>query len=96
MEKKLSNGSILRTSCSVGFCVIPFFPNKPRLLTWEQGLEIADAALYVAKAEGRNRWVGVSCGETPWPDLQQTYTDILQDLKRADEQGFVHLERSLS
>lgn len=94
MEKKLSNGSILRTSCSVGFCVIPFFPNKPRLLTWEQGLEIADAALYIAKAEGRNRWVGVSCGETPWPDVQKTIVDVLHDLKQANELGLVKLERS--
>jgi diguanylate cyclase (GGDEF)-like protein len=96
METRLGNGSVLRASCSVGFCVIPFFPDKPRLLAWEQALEIADAALYRAKAEGRNRWFGVSCGSTAWPDVQGTYTEVLHDLKQADERGLVRIERSRS
>ena len=93
LECKLPNGQVLRNTCSVGYCMIPFFPGEPRLLTWEEVLGMADAALMVAKTEGRNRWVGVLCGNKPWEDMQRTYFEIISDVKRASELGLVKLDR---
>lgn len=91
---QLPNGKILKKTVSMGFCVMPFFADQPRVLNWEQVLALADAALYLAKAEGRNRWVGIKAGSTAWPDAQQACADVLHDLKGAAERGLVTLERS--
>jgi diguanylate cyclase (GGDEF)-like protein len=54
---RLSGGKVARTSCSIGFTCYPFVREAPELLTWEQTLAVADAALYRAK-EQRNGWIG--------------------------------------
>jgi diguanylate cyclase (GGDEF)-like protein len=90
---RLPSGVSLNKTCSVGFCVLPFFPGKPGKLNWEQAMGLADAALYIAKQEGRNRWVGVTCGEKPWEDTQSFYVQIRQNLMEACEQAYINLER---
>lgn len=89
---KLPDGRILQKTASIGFCSMPFATGQPRL-SWEQVLSIADAALYVAKAEGRNRWVGVAIGKAPWADSETTCAVVSQDLLRAEEMGLVKLDR---
>lgn len=42
-------------SISIGVGCLPFDPTQPEALGWEQVVEIADAAMYIAKHEGRNR-----------------------------------------
>lgn len=91
---RLADGAALRQTCSIGFCVLPFFPDHPRRLNWEQALGLADAALYVAKREGRNRWVGVGHGTTRWDDTPLAYVAIRDDLPRACERGEIVLERA--
>ena len=54
---RVSNGRVARTSCSIGFAAVPFVPDHPELLDWQQTLSIADLALYHAKHD-RNTWVG--------------------------------------
>ncbi len=54
---RVGNGVVARTSCSIGFAPVPFIPGHQQALSWEQSLNIADAALYEAKRE-RNFWVG--------------------------------------
>ena len=83
----------LRKTCSLGYCVLPFFPESPRLLTWEQALGLADAALRIAKSEGRNRCLGVGCGAKPWDEIPSAYLKIVHDLKRACTAGFIILDR---
>lgn len=90
---RLPDGSALHQTCSLGFCVLPFFPDQPRKLNWEQALGLADAALYIAKQEGRNRWVGAAWGTTAWDDTPLAYIAIRDDLLRACERGEVALER---
>lgn len=53
----------LSKSCSVGFACFPFLPNQPDLLSWVQVVELADQALYIAKRDGRDAWVGLTGGE---------------------------------
>lgn len=63
---RLPDGKELKKTCSIGYSLFPFDPQKVELLTWEQVLSLADAALYRAKATGRNRAIGVFPGEQPW------------------------------
>jgi diguanylate cyclase (GGDEF)-like protein len=62
---EIGHGRRIERSCSIGFAAMPFVPEQPRLLSWAQVVELADHALYVAKQEGRDRWVGVACERAP-------------------------------
>jgi diguanylate cyclase (GGDEF)-like protein len=54
---RLSDGRVARTSCSIGFARYPFVLEAPALLSWQQCLDMADAALSHAKKR-RNTWLG--------------------------------------
>ena len=58
----LADGTALRRSCSVGFACFPLSTTQPRGLSWSEVIDLADAALYMAKKAGRNRWHGVQGG----------------------------------
>lgn len=49
----------LQKTCSFGFAAFPFYPLYPAALNWEQVVDRADQALYLAKRSGRNTWVGL-------------------------------------
>lgn len=51
----LPNGKVLKATCSVGCTAFPFSPEDPDCLSWEGTLNLADAALYHAKHNGRNQ-----------------------------------------
>lgn len=88
----LPNGQVIRMTLSVGFCAIPLFEDPTQGLNWEQCLALADASLYVAKAEGRNRWVGIKCGKVPCLDSIDHYREILRDPRQAASRGLIDLE----
>ncbi len=56
---ELPDGEILKQTCSIGYAIFPFFPANLTLMNWEQVVNIADEALYIAKNSGRDTWVGV-------------------------------------
>ncbi len=58
-------GQSLAISCSIGFAAFPLQSSQPRALDWAATLGLADAALYQAKQQGRNRWVGVLAPARP-------------------------------
>jgi diguanylate cyclase (GGDEF)-like protein len=55
---RLDKGAEVFLTCSVGWAPFPWIPEAPDALTFEQVIEIADRALYVAKRTGRNHGVG--------------------------------------
>jgi diguanylate cyclase (GGDEF)-like protein len=69
-------------TASVGFCAFPLARRHPRGLDWSQAVDLADAALYAAKAAGRNAWVGLvdapGLDATAWP-LDRPVADWLLD-----------------
>jgi len=48
----------LAVTVSVGFVVFPLDPAAPRAWDWDATLNLADGALYAAKAQGRDGFVG--------------------------------------
>ncbi len=48
----------LRLTVSIGYSMFPFYDEAPRLLTFEQMVQLADLAMYYAKNHGRNRTAG--------------------------------------
>ena len=93
-EFVLPDGRTIRNTVSVGYSTIPFRSNQPCMLTWEQVLALADAALYMAKAQGRNRCVGVTFGEATWTAVNETCVDVVQDLQAASDRQLIRLEKS--
>jgi diguanylate cyclase (GGDEF)-like protein len=80
----LEGGVPLPKTASIGFAAFPFVPESPLAISWTQVVEIADQALYLAKAGGRNTWTGVVA--TPRTDpqilargLAQSSVDVLTD-----------------
>lgn len=52
----LPDGTGVQRTCSIGFAAFPFAAAQPQS-SWEAVIDVADAGLYKAKREGRNRWV---------------------------------------
>ncbi len=57
-EFDLGDGHHIRKTCSIGFACLPFSTDAGAAFTWQHVLEIADAALFEAKHDGRNRVYG--------------------------------------
>ncbi len=55
---RLGNGQVARITTSIGYASYPFIKEQPELLTWEEVLGVADAAMYEAKQK-RNAWTGI-------------------------------------
>lgn len=54
----LGEGRMLGRIGSIGFAAYPLFPGASGQPSWEQVVDLADQALYVAKESGRDGWVG--------------------------------------
>jgi diguanylate cyclase (GGDEF)-like protein len=63
----LPDGSAIQRTCSIGFAAWPFSPAVPRALGWERVIDLADAALYIAKHASRNAWAGIALGNDDDP-----------------------------
>ncbi|HEY1129354.1 MAG TPA: GGDEF domain-containing protein [Roseateles sp.] len=85
----------LRVTVSIGFASFPIGSSggtaAPALrLHWEQAVNWADMVLYKAKAEGRNRGVGITAVEAPDANMLAA---LLQDFDAACINGQVQLRQ---
>ena len=72
---------------SIGYASFPFIKDQPDLLTWEEVLGIADAAMYEAK-EKRNAWCGIE--GIDWSDSGiALYQAIKSDPGKLAEDGVI-------
>ena len=55
---EIGPGETVHVTVSIGFCAFPLDPRHPRLWDWRACLALADSALYAAKAQGRDGYVG--------------------------------------
>jgi diguanylate cyclase (GGDEF)-like protein len=82
----------INCSCSIGITCFPFLKNHFETLTWEQTLNFADLALYLAKNNGRNTWVslientGDDNTEHPITDSNSFYNNVMTNLVDLIEQ----------
>lgn len=84
-------GDALRLTCSIGYACHPLaLPESEAVRwTWEDVLNLADQALYLAKGQGRNQHVGVLPQALSLsPAMAET---LRQDLLHAQTQGLVEL-----
>jgi diguanylate cyclase (GGDEF)-like protein len=69
----------VRLTCSIGFASYPFVTSEPRAYSWEEVVELADRALFLAKRRGPDMWTGVfgtpRTVETPLEDLLALITE---------------------
>jgi len=86
----LGEGSTLRKTCSIGLVPFPLFPDKPDLLSFEQGIQVADLALYHAKHHGRDQAVALFAGPNG-PAQDEDVQRLVTDLGAALDQGFLRL-----
>ncbi|MBT8102258.1 MAG: GGDEF domain-containing protein, partial [Gammaproteobacteria bacterium] len=90
----VGGGQNARTTCSIGFASFPFIVDTPDLLSWEQVLGVADAAMYQAKEE-RNAWVGIH--GLSWNGSSDSLYQALQsNLDGLVDEGFIRVEKSIS
>jgi len=87
----LPGGESIRLTCSTGFSAFPFVAESPRALRWDDVLSLADAGLYRAKQQGRNRVVGILSGETAHRRGREAVDEVKLDVERASESGIVRL-----
>jgi diguanylate cyclase (GGDEF)-like protein len=86
-------GPELRMTCSIGFACFPFFPANPTLGSWKQVLTLADRALYIAKNNGRDGWVGLFSKDNVYRgDFLQA---MLDDPERLMADGFLEVATSI-
>ena len=92
---EIGEGRVVRTTCSIGFACYPFFREQLDALSWEQVVSVADRALYVAKASGRNAWVGFHPGITALP-IQGLFGAICHGTQTLVREGTLRVSSSLS
>jgi diguanylate cyclase (GGDEF)-like protein len=88
---RVGEGTVARTSCSIGFAPVPFIPGHPQLLNWEHSLSIADIALYEAKRQ-RNTWVGWA-GTEKAAELPSVPAALAANHAELEKEGFVIVQR---
>lgn len=88
-------GTMIDCTCSIGLSHFPFLRDNPELLNWEQVIDVADMAVYMAKDCGRNGWVAIQGLRGPGDDDYEWFMQALRhDLRSLVDNGYVAVESS--
>jgi len=88
------HGRSLECRCSVGLCVFPFTRDEPEAVGWEQVVEMADAAAYLAKRDGGDRWVEIlAASEVKAEDKADYLRAIRADAEDIEAKGRIRIRR---
>ena len=87
----LPSGEKIHCTCSLGYSVFPFSGTEGDILSWEQVLGMADAALAEAKGRGPNHTTGISLGDKGKDRLKSIPLAVEQDLKQAEREGLIRV-----
>jgi diguanylate cyclase (GGDEF)-like protein len=92
-QYQLGDGHIGKLSASIGLSLYPFAPAEPSMVSWEQAIDIADQASYLAKQSRKNAWVAIYSTE------KTASADQLRSLKvkinEALKEGVVEVKSSM-
>lgn len=88
---ELSNSISVRKTCSIGWAPYPWCEADPEAICPEDVIELADIALYRAKAEGRNQSVGFLPSELAMSSPERIEPANLRD----EHSGLVRVVRAL-
>jgi diguanylate cyclase (GGDEF)-like protein len=77
----LGHGIRVRKTCSVGWAPFPWSRGAYEAICAEEAIELADAALYRAKAGGRNQGVGILPGDAAAANPHAITVEALRDDK---------------
>ena len=74
------SGESMYRTCSLGWAAFPWFLDKPREISYEEVLTLADRGLHQAKQAGKNRAVGIlpASGKRPATTIEGFHTTGLQ------------------
>jgi diguanylate cyclase (GGDEF)-like protein len=89
---RLGDGRVARTSCSIGFARYPFILEAPALVSWEQCLRLADAAVFDAK-KNRNAWLGWG-GTAAAAEVANLLQAVETDLETLEREGRLDVRRT--
>ena len=89
----VGNGQHLPLTCSIGLAEYPLFRGDGQQLGWEQMVELADAALYWVKANGRDGWAELQ--PTGRTDLPTLITDLRSGAQALIDSGRLAVLTSL-
>jgi diguanylate cyclase (GGDEF)-like protein len=93
---ELSGNETIYKTCSIGCISLPFGPGKMDLLTLEQGINLADVAMYQAKERGRNRAIHIGCQNRPDFAEKDLKTYLLALTKESDiDENILSIEEVL-
>jgi len=87
----LPGGETIRQTCSVGYAIFPFHPDRPEGLGWEQVFRLADESLYGAKDKGRNRLQGILPGAGDPDAIVAALQPPEPDFAKALKDGFIQM-----
>lgn len=82
------DGKLIQLSASIGYVLMPLQWRANMQLSFEDSIKFADAALYLAKAKGRNRAIGLEKMISP----EREHAQLFDQLEDAASKGEIQLK----